>query len=75
MKLCIKQDFSWNDKFNVMDITGEDRYYAEGEIFSWAKKLHVYDMNQNEVAFIQQKDFELLAEIFVSLMEIRWLKS
>jgi len=26
-----------------------------GEIFSWGKKLHVYDLRGDEVAFIQQR--------------------
>ena len=42
MKLYIKQKvFSWGDKFTVKDATGRDRYYVEGEIFTFGKKLHV----------------------------------
>ena len=56
MKLYIRQKvFSWNDKFFVMDEYGRDRYRVEGEFFSFGKKLHIYDMADNEVAFIQQK--------------------
>ena len=56
MKLYIKQKvFSWKDKFFVKDEFGNDRYYVEGELFSLGKKLHIYDMNGNELAFIHQK--------------------
>ena len=42
MKLYIKQKvFSWVDRFTVFDETGADKYYVEGEFFSWGKKLHV----------------------------------
>ena len=50
MKLYIKQKvFSWADRFCVRDETGADRYYVEGEIFTWGKKLHVYDMQDAEI--------------------------
>jgi uncharacterized protein YxjI len=46
MKLYIKQKvFSWADRFTVKDENGADRYFVEGEMFSWGKKLHVYDMD------------------------------
>lgn len=42
MKLYIKQKiFSRNDKFSVYDANGEERYFVEGEFFSWGKKLRV----------------------------------
>ena len=56
MNLYIKQKFfSFKDKFTVKDEYGEDKYIVEGEFFSLGKKLHIYDMAGNEVAFIQQK--------------------
>lgn len=58
MKLYMKQKvFSWADKFTVKDANGQDRYVVEGELFSWGKKLHIYNMLETEVAFIQQKVF------------------
>ena len=40
MKLCIRQKvFSWVDRFTVFDENGADKYYVEGELFSWGKKL------------------------------------
>ena len=56
MKLYIKQQvFSWTDRFFIKDEYENDRFYAEGEFFSWGKKLHIYDLTGNEVAFIKQK--------------------
>ncbi|MCL2513895.1 MAG: LURP-one-related family protein [Oscillospiraceae bacterium] len=56
MKLYIKQKaFSWRDKFFIKDEWGSDRYYAQGELFAWGRKLHLYDMAGNEAAFIRQK--------------------
>ena len=56
MKLYIRQKvFSWSDRFTVKDSAGADRYRVEGEFFTLGKKLHVYDMRGNEVAFISQE--------------------
>lgn len=66
MKLYIRQKvFSWKDKFNVKDSDGRDVYQVEGEFFSLGKKLHIYDMSGNEVAFIQQKVLSFLPRYFV----------
>ena len=55
MKLYIKEKvFSWGDKFTVKDAYGEDKYIVEGEVFTFGKKLHVYDRSGREVAFIKQ---------------------
>ena len=38
MKLYIKQKvFSWGDKFTVKDEAGRDRYYVEGEVFTFGR--------------------------------------
>ena len=45
MKLYIKQKvFSWGAKFNITDENGEERYSVAGEVFTLAKKLHIYDL-------------------------------
>ena len=68
MKLYLKQKvFSWRDRFFVKDENGGDRYAVEGEILSWGKKLHVYDMNGAEVAFIRQKVMSWLPRFFVEI--------
>ena len=66
MNLYIKQKvFSFKDKFTVKDEYGQDKYMVEGEFFSLGKKLHIYDMAGNEVAFIQQKLLSFLPRYFV----------
>ncbi len=66
MKLYMRQKvFSWVDRFTVKDEAGADKYIVEGEFLSWGKKLHVSDINGNEVAFIQQKVFSFLPRFFV----------
>lgn len=57
MKLYIKQKaFSWRDRFFIKDEIGNDRFYAEGELFTWGRKLHLYAVQDGcEIAFIQQK--------------------
>ena len=68
MNLYIKQRvFSWRDRFYVKDERGYDRYYAEGEFFTWGKKLHIYNANGIELAFIRQKVFSFLPRFFVEI--------
>ena len=45
--------------------SGQDRYFVEGEPFSWGKKLHVYDMSGGEAAMIQQKVWSFLPRYLV----------
>jgi len=68
MKLYLKQKvFSWRDRFFAKDEYGNDRYAVEGELFTWGKKLHIYDANGNEAAFIRQKIFSWLPRYFVEI--------
>lgn len=58
MKLYIKEKvFSWGGQFTVLDQTGGVRYTVQGEVFSCGKKLHVYDRQGREAAFIKQELF------------------
>jgi len=57
--------FSWVDRFTVKDENGHDKYRAEGEFFSFGKKLHIYDMAGMERALIQEKVFSFLPRFFV----------
>lgn len=67
MKLYIKQKaFSWRDKFNICDFNGNGRYYARGEVFSVGKKLHLENMNGEEIAFIHQKVWSFLPKYYIS---------
>lgn len=77
MKLYIRQQiFSFPTRFNVKDEDGNDRYMVEGEFFTMGRKLHVYDMQYNEVVFLSQKLMSLLPSYYVyigdsEIMEIR----
>ena len=51
MTLYMKQKvFSWSDRFTIKDELGNDRYYVEGELFSWGHKLHVFDIDNQEAS-------------------------
>lgn len=66
MKLYIKEKvFSLGDKFTVKDAFERDKYVVEGEIFTWGKKLHIYDMTGQEVAFIKQEVWSFLPRYYV----------
>ena len=68
MKLFIKQKvFSWRDKFAIKDEAERDRWFAQGEIFSFGRKLHVYDADGAEVAFIRQKVLSFLPRYYVEI--------
>jgi uncharacterized protein YxjI len=68
MKLYIKQKvFSWRDKFAVKDEEERDRWFAQGEIFTLGRKLHVYDANGAEVAFIRQKLLSFLPRYYIEI--------
>ena len=68
MKLYLKQKvFSWHERFYVKDETGNDRFSVEGEILSWGKKLHIYDLYDREVAFIRQKVSSFLPRYFIEI--------
>ena len=66
MHLYMKQRvFSWNDRFEIYDELGNVRYFVEGEIFTFGKKLHVMDAWGNEVAFVHEKVWSLLPRFFI----------
>jgi uncharacterized protein YxjI len=68
MKLYIKQKvFSWRDKFAVKDESERDRWFAQGEVFTLGRKLHVYDAGGAETAFIRQKLLSLLPRYYIEI--------
>jgi len=58
---CIREQiFTLGDRFHIMDETGTVCFIAEGELFSFGRKLHLYraagdDAIGEEVAFIEQE--------------------
>jgi len=68
MKLYIRQKvFSWRDRFAVKDEYQRDRWFAQGEILTIGRKLHVYDASGMEVAFIRQKLLSFLPRYFIEI--------
>ncbi|MBR5871179.1 MAG: LURP-one-related family protein [Clostridia bacterium] len=58
MEFYIRQKiFSFCDKFSVYDADGNTQYTAVGEVFTFGKKLHLYDSADREAAFISQELF------------------
>lgn len=67
MKLYIKQKvFSWADKFRVYDEYENDKYFVEGEVFTLGKKLHLYSLDGDELAYIHQKVWSFLPKYFIN---------
>lgn len=58
MIFYIKQKIlTLGDKFSIYDEAGNEIYHVEGE---WLlKRLHIYDSNRRECAFIRQRPFTL----------------
>lgn len=68
MKLYMKQKvFSFRDRFTIKNEYGEDKYYVEGEILSVGKKLRIYDMSGNELAFVRQKLLTFMPKFTVEI--------
>ena len=68
MKLYMKEKvFSWNERFTIKDENGWDKYFVEGEFLSLGKKLHLLNINGEEVAFIQQRLLTLMPRYSVSV--------
>ena len=68
MKLYMKEKvFSWNERFTIKDENGWDKYFVEGEFLSLGKKLHLLNINGEEVAFIQQRFLTLMPCYSVSV--------
>ncbi|MBQ1531180.1 MAG: LURP-one-related family protein [Solobacterium sp.] len=55
MKLYMKQKvFYLKDRFTIVNEYGEVCYTAEGEFFTLMKKLHIFDHEGNETAYLRQ---------------------
>lgn len=68
MKLYIKQKvFSWRGRFFIRNENNFDKYSAEGEIFTWGRKLHIYNSKGIEVAFIRRKLWTFLPRYYIEI--------
>jgi uncharacterized protein YxjI len=64
MQLLIKQRvFSWTDTYDVYDEQGNPKYLVKNEIFSLFHKIHVRDIEGNEIGIIRQR-FSLFMPLF-----------
>lgn len=56
MRYVMKQKlFSFTDDYKITDADGKDVYYVDGKLLSLGKNLSFQDMEQRELAHIQQK--------------------
>jgi uncharacterized protein YxjI len=68
MKLFMKQKaFSWRDKFTIWNEQLQERWFAQGEFFSWGRKLHIFDAHGREVAFVRKKLVSFLPKYYIEL--------
>lgn len=66
MQLSMKaKKFTFSDKFTIWDEGGSDKYHVAGELFSAGKRLHISDLNGNEVASIREKIITLKPKFFI----------
>ncbi|MBQ3258665.1 MAG: LURP-one-related family protein [Oscillospiraceae bacterium] len=66
MTLYMKQKvLAFKDRFYITDEKGNNVLYVEGELFSLGKKLHIYDMQNKELALVQQRLLTLLPKFSV----------
>lgn len=66
MQLSMKaKKFTFSDKFTIRDEGGSDKYRVAGELFSAGKRLHISDLNGNEVASIREKIITLKPKFFI----------
>ena len=63
MRLYIKQKvWSFKDRFTIKDDVERDVYYVEGELLTFAKKLRLFDQQNEEQLYIEQKLWRFLPE-------------
>ena len=65
MTFYIKQRFfSWGET-SIYDSAGNEIFHAVPEIFTFGRKLHIFDALDNELVYIKQKVFSFLPRYFV----------
>lgn len=61
MRLMIKQRvFSWTDTYDVYDENQNTKYFVKAEFLSIGHRIHVYDMQGNELGMIRERVLSLL---------------
>jgi len=67
MSYLMRQKFlSWGEEYRIKDDTGQDVFLVKGKFFTVKKKLSFQDMQENELAVIQQKSisWSIIYEIY-----------
>jgi len=54
--------FTLRDSFVINDVSGRPWFQCQAEFLTIGHKLHLYDMNDNEVAYIHQKLFSFMPQ-------------
>ena len=68
MKFYMKQKvMSFVDKFTIYDEFENEAYWVEGELFSFGKKLDLFDNNNTHKAHIHQKVLSFLPRFFIEI--------
>lgn len=63
MRFYIKQKvWSFKDRFTIKDDVERDMYYVEGEAFTFAKKLRLFNKDNEEQLYIEQSLWKFLPE-------------
>lgn len=63
MRFYIKQKvWSFKDRFTIKDDVERDVYYVEGEVFTFAKKLRLFNQHNEEQLYIEQNLWRFLPE-------------
>ena len=66
MKLYFKQRvFTFRQRSEIYDESGNVMFTAVGEILSLGRKMHIFDDMNNEIAFVQQRLLRLLPRFSV----------
>ena len=68
MKFYMKQKvMSFVDRFTIYDEFENEAYWVEGELFSFGKKLDLFDNNNIHKAHIHQKVLSFLPRFFIEI--------
>lgn len=66
MRYLIRQRFfSLTDSFTIKDENGIDLYQCQRQLLSFGKKLRIFDMQGNELCYIEQQIFRFLPEYYL----------
>ena len=61
MQLLMKQRvFSWGNTFDIYDTNQKPVYLCKSQVFSIKRKLRVFDMDNNELVYIEQQIWKFM---------------